>query len=316
MKYGFEDGKFYIDFVSRSRTVGTMREESDRRALEIGSTYPKIMLSFSGGVDSQCVLHSFYTQGIPIETVFMYMPGHNDNEHEQVKICDKKYSRTTHIVEVDPIAIAEEIISMSDQLDVPSTHSVLHAKFLSLLPGDYCFIQNAHDPYVYIHPADRRAWYVQGFHSSEVSRHRAFSSIKRSGDFVFWGDTTEYLLSVINDDVFKAAIHTSNYYDGSGFVKEGKSVKTVDRYDYFIKPLIYGKYWQDELIYFPKFGGYENIPYISDRMDQGKVKSKQHGIVQPYWKMLKFLNIEGGLVKRFYENLDPTIKVPYYDPVK
>jgi hypothetical protein len=29
--------------------------------------------------------------------------------------------------------------------------------------------------------------------------------------------------------------------------------------------------------------------------------------------MLEFLNTDGGIVKRFYENLDTAMKIPYYD---
>ena len=313
MNYGFENGKFYMDFVSRSRVVGNMRQESDRRAIELAGKYPKIMLGFSGGLDSQCVLHSFHTQGIPIETIFLYMPGRNENEFEQVKICDKKYGTKTHIFELDPIACQDEIIELSEQLNIPTTHSVLHIKLLREIPDDYCFIQNSHDPFVYINPNSRFPYYVQGYHSAEVGRHRAFSSVKRNGDFVFWGDTTEYLLSVMNDDIFRSAIHTSQYFDESGITKEGKHLQTSDRFDYFIKPLIYGKYWKDELIYFPKFGGSENIPYISERHEQAQARTRQHGVVYPFWDMIKFFNTEGSVVKRFFENHDPTLAIPYYD---
>ena len=71
MIQGFEDGKWYIDYTSCKRPVGNMRQESDLRAVEIAETSSKIMISLSSGIDSQSVLHSFITQGIPVETAFL-----------------------------------------------------------------------------------------------------------------------------------------------------------------------------------------------------------------------------------------------------
>jgi hypothetical protein len=85
MNFGFENNKFYVDIPPCKRAPGTMRKESDRRALEIAEAGSKLMLCMSSGVDSQAVLHSFYEQGIPIECVYFYMPGHNDVEYAQLK---------------------------------------------------------------------------------------------------------------------------------------------------------------------------------------------------------------------------------------
>jgi len=74
MKYGFDNGKFYIDYQSCMNGHGNMREESDRRAVEIAEQGNKCMLGLSGGLDSQSVLHSFVTQDIPLETAFLIYP--------------------------------------------------------------------------------------------------------------------------------------------------------------------------------------------------------------------------------------------------
>jgi hypothetical protein len=59
MIYGFENNQWWVEYQSCKWTPGNMREESDRRAREIGESSKKIMLSLGGGVDSQSMLLSF-----------------------------------------------------------------------------------------------------------------------------------------------------------------------------------------------------------------------------------------------------------------
>ena len=297
MIYGFDNGKFYIDFKSCERPHGNMKEESDLRAKQLAETGSKFMLGFSGGLDSQSVLHSFYTQGIPIETAFLYLPGYNDNEYEQVQFIDKKYGIKTHIVDLDPMTVKDEILEISEKHDMPGKNNILQAKFLSLLPDDYDFIQMVHDPFVYVSPT-YNLYYYQGYYLPEINRHRAFERLGRKGKHIFYGDTTEFLLSVIDDEIFKAAFVAARYYDENGLDLPGKKLKTFDRWDYYIKPLLYGKYWGDSLTYFPKYQGFENIDYL-----KGNPKIRVHGIAIPYYEFLTFLNTPGGQIKRFYENV-------------
>ena len=113
MKYGFEDNKFYLDIPACARPAGNMKQESDRRALEIAEQGTKLMLGISSGVDSQSVLHSFYTQGIPLECVFFYMPGYNEVEYEQLQLVKKKYGQRIDIIDLDPYSIKEDFLVIS-----------------------------------------------------------------------------------------------------------------------------------------------------------------------------------------------------------
>jgi hypothetical protein len=298
MIYGFDNGKFYIDFKSCERPHGNMKEESDLRARQLAETGSKFLLGFSGGLDSQSVLHSFHTQGIPLETALLYLPGYNDNEYEQVKFIDKKYGIKSHIVDLDPMAVKNEILEISEKHDIPGKNNILQAKFLSLLPDDYDFIQMVHDPFVYVSPS-YNLYYYQGYYLPEINRDRAFNMLERKGKHIFYGDTTEFLLSVIDDEIFRAAFIAAMYYDGNGLDLPDKKLKTFDRWDYYIKPLLYGKYWGDTLTYFPKYQGFENIDYL-----KGNPKTRKHGIAIPYYEFLNFLNTPGGQIKRFYENVN------------
>lgn len=302
MIYGIDNDKFFIELRSINRKVGNLRQESEKRAIELAEKYPNnLVLSNSGGLDSQSVIHSFITQGIPLKTAFLYLPGYNDNEFEQVKILDKKYNLKTHIVDLDPIACKKEIIELSEKLDISAKNNILQMKFLSLLPDDWNFLQVVHDPFVYVYPEYNKFGYMEGYYLPDISRLRAFESLNRKGVSISFRNTEEFLLSIIGDEIFKAALTSARYFDGNNLThpnKELKKLKTVDRYDFYIKPLLYGKYWGDELIYFPKFAGFENIQYLF-----GNEKFREKAVIIPYDELIAFLKQKEPEIKRFYQNV-------------
>jgi hypothetical protein len=307
MKYGFEDGKFYLEITSKTRPVGNLREECELRAREIAATSSKIMVSFSGGIDSQCMLHSFYTQNIPIETVLMYLPGYNDVEYKQVQALDKKYGMRTHIIDINPLDYQDEFARQAIELDMPNKNTLLQRKFLTLVPDDYDFIQNqGPDPLVYINPFHGQSSYFNGYYSDNIGRDRIFKTVNRKGKVIFWGESDEYLLTTLNDDVHRAAIDSAKYFDENGATVPGRNLKVHDRWDYYIKPLVIGKYWKKELTYYPKFSGFENIEFIKEKIG---LKARHHAVVIPYYKLIEFLDTESGITRRFYENHNPNTKV-------
>lgn len=300
MIYGFENGKFYIDFKSCERPHLNMREEHELRAKEIAETSNKLCVSLSGGVDSQAMVHSFKRLGVDFQSAFLYLPGYNDQEYEQVKIVNQKYGGVNlNIIDFEVDEIQEEIEQGGIEFDMPTLINVLQRKFLGCLPSDWDFVQMAHDPFVFVNHQNNKAFWYQGYYLPEISRQRIFNTLNRTGKNIYWCDTSEFLASILDDDVYKAAIITAKYFDGNKARVPGKKLHTVDRWDYYIKPIIYGKYWKDELIYFPKFAGTENIHYIS-----GNPEFRKHALTVPYFEFLDFLNQNNGEVRRFYENVE------------
>jgi hypothetical protein len=293
---GFENEKFYLEFISSSRPYGNMREESDRRALELAGHDVKYMLGLSGGLDSQTALHSFCTQGIPIETVFLYMPNYNDNEYEQVKFIDKKYGITTQVIDFDPYLYKNEIESVGKTLDVPILLNVIHGKFLSLLPEEIVLIEHNLDPFVYVSPS-LKYYYHQGYYMPEMCRERSFNFYKGSRNHIMFSNTPEFILSTIADDISVAALRASEYFDGNY-----NKTTQFERWDVYIKPLLYGKYWGNELTYFPKFAGRENIDFLNYSGDYLKYM-KTHAVAIPYYEFLNFMKNQSSSTQRFYENI-------------
>jgi hypothetical protein len=307
MNYGFENNQFYVEFPALTRVPGNMREESDYRARELASVGSKLILSMSSGVDSQSVLHSFYTQGIPIECVFYYMPGYNEVEYQQLQLVKKKYPVRIDVIDLDPMQYEEHVMITAEK---ESIHPVqlMQSIFTGLLPDDADVIQMVHDPFVRI-TKDEKFYFYQGYHSPEISRIRAMELLKRKGRYIPYGDPTEFLYSILNDDVYKAAIYTHRYFDGNGLLKENFHLDSVDRWDFYIKPIIYGKYWRDELIYFPKYGGWEDVPFMNNNTSRPELKMsttslyRKTAILIPYFEFIKELETSKQAL-RYYQRPD------------
>jgi len=176
----------------------------------------------------------------------------------------------------------------------------LQKKFLSFLPEDYDFIQMVHDPYVHINREGDPFWF-QGYNSFEMVRQRAFDLLPRSGKVIFYGDTSEFLVSILDEETLWSCIHSWQYFKGNGLTKPNSSyvfLDTTDRWDYYIKPLIYGKYWKDELTYFPKSAGFENIPFLLTPL-----KMRDRSFMTELRPFVDFLKSCNGENKRYYEML-------------
>lgn len=307
MNYGFENNQFYVEFPALTRVPGNMREESDYRARELASESSKLVLSMSSGVDSQSVLHSFYTQDIPIDCVFFYMPGYNEVEYQQLQLVKKKYPVRIDVIDLDPMQYEEQVMTIAGKESIHPVQ-VMQSIFTSKLDTGADIIQMIHDPFVRI-TGDKKFYFYQGYHSPEVSRTRAVELLGRKGRYIPYGDSSEFIYSILNDDVYKAAIYTHQYFDGNGLHKEHFHLDTVDRWDFYIKPIIYGKYWKDELIYFPKYGGWEDVPFMNNNPSRTELKLpltslyRKKAVLIPYFEFIKQLETSKQAL-RYYQRPD------------
>lgn len=299
MILGFdENNKFYVEYNSCVRVPSTLRKESERRAREIYEQNNKVMLCLSSGLDSQIALHSFKSQGIPLECSFLRMGGFNDNELENVKVLEKKYGFKTNIVEINPNSVRDEIEQLKPQLDAHANHCLQYL-FVSKLPSDYDIIQVLHDPWIYTNKNLGRHFLFHGYYDPEIARYRVLKSIKRSGEIHMFGDSSEFFLSCIGDDLFKYFFNSWVYYDGNELKQYDKKLPDLLRYEYYIKPMLYAKHWEDELSYFPKFSGYENIDWL---MKEVRVIKTEKYVAIEFDKLIDHLSRYDGSNKRFVES--------------
>lgn len=298
--FGKEQGKFYVDYTPAKTPVGNLRQESEKYAKELSALGQRNILGLSAGLDSQVVLHSFLSQGLPLETAFLYLPSFNEVEYKQLKLLEDKYQFKSIIVEIDPIAIKDDILSESQDLDIPP-NQILHKRFLSQLPSDANFIQGIEGPNIITRIINYKPihYFFESFNSFEKSRVRACDTLSRSGQYISWERRSEIMLSILDDDIFKAYLDSSNYIINNTLVYPGETEKPrlIDRWDLYIKPLMYARYWGSELMYFAKYGGPEGIDYI---MQGPKHQYTACMLAVPFGKLLAHLK-HGLGVMRLYE---------------
>lgn len=263
INFDFEDEKFYVEYQKIQRPIYNLRKEFDLRAVELFQARKNLMLGISSGLDSQAVMHSFITQGLDIEYAFLYFPGYNDTEFENLKVLQKKYHFKPIIVDIDPLKVKDEVIHFSEKLDFPFSQ-VLHRMFLEKLPNDVDFIQGIHGPDLYL--TKKQRWMLlESAGSAEICRLRSFLSLNRTGKIIGWERIPEILLSILSDDVIKSFMFSYNYISQHKIIyQNGEKIPVIDNWDLYIKPFLYGKYWKDELEYFPKDVGHQQIDYVAN----------------------------------------------------
>lgn len=295
MKNELDNGVFYSEYEACRWETGNFREECDKRVMDIASYGSPIMLGMSSGLDSQIVLLSFLQKDIPIECAFMYLPGYNEYEYSNLRTLEKAWGFKTHIIDFDPMAIKDEIIAKSAELNIPP-NQIMHRKFLSLLPDNYDFLQGIDGPFVTF--KNSKPYYYEGYNSFEVSRQRAFADLNRSGRNIRFDRSSECIKSILTDDIMTGFIHSHKFYQDNAFSYQGSPVKSINWWDFYIKPIIYGLYWRDELFYFKKYQGPEGIDYI---MDGPKHRWHEQYITVPVDKFVSDLEKPVGSVTRYYE---------------
>lgn len=302
MKWGFENQKFYIDYTSCSRPFGNIYEEFDKRAVEIAEqSKGDILVSISSGIDSQAMLLSFLKQNIPVTPVFMYLPGYNETEFRNLKIISERFKVKPEIINIDPYEIKQELLEETEKFDI-QTKSLLHKKFFSMLPLHSDIVYIDYNPYIHIDTEkDWSCHWYQGFNSTEITREKSIKLLIREGNIFSFSNTSEIMASMLTEELLWSLINSWRYYHGNKVTRSvGPKLRlnTTDRWDFYLKPFIYGKYWKDEIIYFPKTSSFENIPYLNTK----PLYMKEHAVLIPLKELIEFYSSCTAEKRRYYEN--------------
>lgn len=260
MRYSYIDNTFSIHVAGLSREPGNIRNEFELKAREVSKTYPDVLISMSSGLDCQTVLHSFASQDLPFRCSFLHLKGCNDIELSQLEILERKYNFSSIIVQLDPEELRDRIIYESDLYNI-QRNQILQKIYLEHLPSESHFLQRA-EPFIYV-DQNNKFLYYQGLHMWDTSRHRAFSKVERNGTFDFFENSSEFLFSLLSDETYQATLYSAKYFNNTFSVKYGLSLTNYDLWDNFTKPVMYGKYWKNELEYFPKYTGIEKVEYLN-----------------------------------------------------
>ena len=313
---GDDDNGFYIEFKSKSRKVGNVRQEFEIQAQQLYKENHNIVLAISGGLDSQVMLHSFLCQGLKVNTSFMYMPGYNDNEFLYVKKLDEKYNIETEIIKLNPMDFYNHFCLQSIEHDIINKYSLLFAYYMSLMPEDYTFVQHSGPNLKYEiwkNLNNNKIYHRLGYQSNDVSKMRAFNLYNKKNKPVLFSHFGEHLLSVFQDEIFISGLYASDFWpDVNGKksqeldkLKQNEEVfKRCTLYDPFLKGIIYGKYWKDELEYFPsstlsmhKLEFYGHLGYSTG---ENRKKILDTTVLIPMDELYNVLDSDESISKKYY----------------
>jgi hypothetical protein len=300
MKSGFENDKFYIEYESPGRPIGTFREELELAVRKISEQCgDKLLLSLSSGLDSQVVLHSFHSQGLPFKCAFMHMPGYNDHEYNNIKTLEEKYGFKCIVVEIHPDQVKEEILEQSEKRHILPNH-FMHKKFLSMLPEDLDFLEG---PDIVIGKKSNNKLIMEAYWNYENTRLRVLKEVERSGKVLNLdrNDTSDALLaSILKDPILKGYVSSIDYIVNNDLVDgSGKKPSIIFNWNYYIKPIMMGRYWFKELIYFPKSMGIEKVDWIMNNPLR-QPYNVDVAFVE-YWYLVRFLTQDKKDTLRIYD---------------
>jgi hypothetical protein len=267
MKTGFKDNRFYVEYQSPGRPIGNMREELERAVREISEkSKDKLLLSLSSGLDSQVILHSLHQQGLPYTCAFLYMPGYNDNEYQNIQVLEKKYNFKSLVVEMDPAKEKDEVLEQAYKEHI-MPNNFMHKKFISLLPPDMDVLTGMEGPDIVINNDTGKRFIMEAHWNYENTRLRTLRSVDRPGKIlnIDRHETSDaFLASILNDSVVRGYVNGMVYIINNDLVDEttGRKPLTIWNWNYYVKPIILGKHWNTELEYFPKYMGVEKIDWI------------------------------------------------------
>jgi hypothetical protein len=285
MKYGLdEQGKYWIEYTSCPRPVGNMRQELDLACQRIASQRPT-MISLSSGLDSQIVLHSFVEQGLDHECAFLYHPGFNDSEFENVKILEKKYGFKSHVITIDAMAVKEQAEALAESTRVPPQHHV-KTMFFDQLDDSYQILEGPENPDLFL---DNGRWRMMESYNAIDTTANWFHAGRRNPVVHLdrRSQHQEFAISILIDDIAQAYRHAFPYIRENGMVdaKTGKvPLWVIWGWGLYIKPIQFGKYWGNELEYFPKFASQKEIEYMADPR-----------VIHDYLKRVIFIDLERHL---------------------
>ena len=271
MIYGLDDNdKFYVEYTSCSEPIGNVRQEMEKSCIRLAKdAATNVLISLTSGLDSQVLLHTFHTLGLPYKCAFMYHPGFNDFEYNNIKILEKKYNFKCIIVEINPHTIREEIEALAIETGIPAEHHMMK-KFLALLPEDMDFLQGIESfDFVF---KQGRAYCMESWTAIEVASQRALKQVERSGKIVCIdrrAPFNNFALAYLSDPVVTGYINGLEYIKGNGLVDKdtGEAPPLIFSWEYYVKPIIYGMYWGKELEIFPKYVSCEKVDFIMNPSD-------------------------------------------------
>lgn len=308
MKYGLnEQGKFFVEYTACERPIGNVREEMERACQRLANE-GRVMISLSSGVDSQILLHTFHSLGLPYEAAFMHHPGYNDTELGQIRTLEQKYNFTATVIAVDPDQHREEVEALAIETGLPAEHHLMK-KFVAQLPEDRDILQGI-ESYDFVFK-NGRCYCMESWTAIEIASQRALQELPRSGKIVAIdrrAPFNEFALAYLADSTVTGYLNALPYIRGNGLVEKetGEPPPLIFSWEYYVKPIILGKYWRrGELEFFPKYVSPEKISWIMNPQDSRmRHNYKNKCVYVERGELIKLLSNWGSGETRRWEQQD------------
>jgi hypothetical protein len=269
MIYGLNNNdKFYVEYTACERPIGTVRQELEAACRRLANE-GQVLISLSGGLDSQVLVHTFHTLKLPFEAAFLYHPGVNDVEFQQVLYLEKKYNFKCIVVTMDPYKEQDRWTQLAVDSGIPPEHHMMK-DFVSQLPDDRDILQGIDGPDLIV--VNGKCYCLEAWNTIALARIRALEQLDRKGKIVTVdrrAPFNEFALAYLSDPVVDSYLSAFSYLQGSSLVEKetGETPIMTVMWEHYAKPIIFGMHWKNELEYFPKFASQWKIDWIYNPVD-------------------------------------------------
>jgi len=226
------------------------------RAIQISLQYDKVVIFFSGGIDSTTVLHTFIDNDIPIDAVIVIQGqlGYMEQEVRAIPYIKKLQQAkilTCPLIELDTTSYYDfqdenwmygNLNSLAPYVDTwpqawkhPAMQDLLHK-------GKTAFVRGVDKPRIVLE--EDNAWYI-----SFLDIYAAMGDYNRTNPHQDW-DRVEYFYWTpdMTSIVHKQAHMVVNWFEQNTTLEFAKKVTTKEHtfdrnvYNDYIDPIVYGKY--------------------------------------------------------------------------
>lgn len=283
IQFSSDPDNFTVTYASPSRDYGNLREEFNNDALALKQKGP-LFLAFSSGVDSQIILRSFLDMKVDVEPVFLHMKGINDADFEQMQVCKRFYGIDVRVIDLDVEAYKESWL-IDNKQNLVNCISQYPFKFLSeSLTEPYPIItQGSVEPCV-VGSDDRN---VSIYHNMYEFMELRFN-IMANREVIDFPLSPESVASYYTDENLKTFARTFRYYYDN-------SADPTQSFNKHCKAFVKGRYYNNDILWFPKLTGYETAP--SWLIESDYVKKARVSV--PYWELVDFLENTRNQTKTF-----------------
>jgi len=257
----------YVANLQSAGPVANLRTTLEQIVKDLGNN---LMLGVSGGLDSQVLIHSVASQGIPFEAATLYLPGYNDGDLKNLKVLEQKYNFKLTVVELDiHNSFGQNILNEYYETGVLPDY-ILYRNFVSKLPTNCNFVQGLSAPIVLKRNINnkQKLFYVDSVNHPHRELNQALTSLPRSGNIININEDPRYISSILHDPFYSAMMYSYDYLRGNRVEKNKAEMPDAELYHYFVRPILYANYW-DDLIYSTKIDFIGNIDWPHEKYNFG-----------------------------------------------